>query len=212
MPKSKKKEEEESASFSTFAKKEEITEITEINGINNNCQKRISTGGSSESESVSSFSQESSPNRISRSPQQTRQPPSMLSSLVSTEPQLRGAGFYQDVLSSGSSPYNSPYYTTPPHYSALLPPRPSSQNHPISPAYPSLVNFDRSVVPMLPCLYSQTSLKGTSQAHSPTFMEQLTSNCLLQNSSQNKTQLSYTTSTIATTQNQSTGYPRQVRR
>ncbi|XP_018057788.1 PREDICTED: PHD finger protein rhinoceros-like [Atta colombica] len=93
-------------------------------------QRRLSTGGSSVSESVSSFSQESPPApRAAHSPQ--CQPV-----ITPTEP-IRGAGFYQDALSAGSSPYNSPYYATPPRYSAQLPPTPSPQNHPLSPAYPS---------------------------------------------------------------------------
>lgn len=121
-PKSKKKDEE---SEDGAAKKD-----GELQEVFCGRQRRMSTGGSSVSESVSSFSQESPPGRSGRSPQ--GQP-----IIASVEPQIRGAGFYQDALSTGSSPYNSPYYATPPRYSAQLPPTPSPQNHPLSPAYPS---------------------------------------------------------------------------
>ncbi|KYN44995.1 Cat eye syndrome critical region protein 2, partial [Trachymyrmex septentrionalis] len=122
-PKSKKKDEE--AEEATIIKKDGDSQEAFCGR-----QRRLSTGGSSVSESVSSFSQESPPApRAAHSPQ--CQPV-----ITPTEP-IRGAGFYQDALSAGSSPYNSPYYATPPRYSAQLPPTPSPQNHPLSPAYPS---------------------------------------------------------------------------
>ncbi|XP_043248732.1 flocculation protein FLO11-like isoform X2 [Colletes gigas] len=144
-PKSKKKDEE---SEDGAAKKD-----GELQEVFCGRQRRMSTGGSSVSESVSSFSQESPPGRAGRSPQ--GQPV-----MASVEPQIRGAGFYQDALSTGSSPYNSPYYATPPRYSAQLPPTPSPQNHPLSPAYPSS-SYEQ------PPLYSQIPAQ---QSH-PTFQK-----------------------------------------
>ncbi|XP_058794615.1 protein split ends-like isoform X2 [Phymastichus coffea] len=194
-PKSKKKEEEEEA----VPKKEETLD-TSIIGISTR-QRRISTGGSSVSESLSSYSQESPPSRTGRSPQQQQQQlqssSSILSSPAAMEPQLRGAGFYQDALSTGSSPYNSPYYTTPPRYSAQLPPTPSPQHHPLSPAYPS-------TQPTPPRLYSQISpshqsfQKPSPQAQSP--------GSFSQQSPQNE---SYNSPSIPPTQNQSPIYPQQ---
>ncbi|KAJ8666867.1 hypothetical protein QAD02_008529 [Eretmocerus hayati] len=158
-PKSKKKEEEEESSGTATAaaaaasspasaasgKKEEPSPLLSNDPAGSCRQRRMSTGGSSVSESVSSFSQESPPSRTGRSPQQPQPQQSTPSSTVMLSPvmeqqqqlQMRGAGFYQDALSTGSSPYNSPYYTTPPRYSAQLPPTPSPQHHPLSPAYPS---------------------------------------------------------------------------
>ena len=148
----------------------------------------MSTGGSSASESVSSFSQESpSSQRIERSPQ--NQP--VFPALPLHEQQIRGAGFYQDALSTGSSPYNSPYYTTPPRYSAQLPPTPSPQNHhPLSPAYTSPAVFDQA------SHYSQVSPQNShqvyqqklSQAQSPsTISQESPQNCFPQSSPQNET-------------------------
>lgn len=136
-PKSKKKDEEVEETAPT-KKDGDLQEVF--------CgrQRRLSTGGSSVSESVSSFSQESPPAipRAARSPQ--CQP-----AMTPTEP-IRGAGFYQDALSTGSSPYNSPYYATPPRYSAQLPPTPSPQNpHPLSPAYPSSYEQQSPVYPQV---------------------------------------------------------------
>ncbi|CAK9797561.1 Chromatin remodeling regulator CECR2 [Anthophora quadrimaculata] len=142
-PKSKKKDEE---SEDGIAKKD-----GELQEVFCGRQRRMSTGGSSVSESVSSFSQESPPGRSGRSPQG-------LPVIASVEPQIRGAGFYQDALSTGSSPYNSPYYATPPRYSAQLPPTPSPQNHPLSPAYPSS-SYEQAP------LYSQVPQQQAQQSH-----------------------------------------------
>nr|XP_033340937.1 serine/arginine repetitive matrix protein 2-like isoform X1 [Megalopta genalis] len=133
-------------------------------------QRRMSTGGSSVSESVSSFSQESPPGRSGRSPQ--AQP-----IIASVEPQIRGAGFYQDALSTGSSPYNSPYYATPPRYSAQLPPTPSPQNHPLSPAYPSS-SYEQAplysqVPPQAPPQQSHQSFQKSPQENSGEVYHQL---------------------------------------
>ncbi|XP_076287086.1 uncharacterized protein LOC143212316 isoform X2 [Lasioglossum baleicum] len=133
-------------------------------------QRRMSTGGSSVSESVSSFSQESPPGRSGRSPQ--AQP-----IIASVEPQIRGAGFYQDALSTGSSPYNSPYYATPPRYSAQLPPTPSPQNHPLSPAYPSS-SYEQAplysqVPPQVPPPQSQQPFQKSPQENSGEVYHQL---------------------------------------
>lgn len=154
------------------------------------------------SESVSSFSQESPPSRTGRSPQQPSASSLMPSPVTAVEPQIRGAGFYQDALSTGSSPYNSPYYTTPPRYSAQLPPTPSPQHHPLSPAYPS--SFDQAAVAP-PSLYSQISPlhKPSPQAQSPSAYSQQSP----------QAEQSFAASTIvnpASTQSQSPVYPQQV--
>ncbi|XP_011259799.2 uncharacterized protein LOC105253442 [Camponotus floridanus] len=151
-PKSKKKDEEVEETAAT-KKDGDLQEVF--------CgrQRRLSTGGSSVSESVSSFSQESPPAipRAARSPQ--CQP-----AMTPTEP-IRGAGFYQDALSTGSSPYNSPYYATPPRYSAQLPPTPSPQNpHPLSPAYPS--SYEQQS-PVYPQVHAQPPYQSPYQKTSP---------------------------------------------
>ncbi|XP_011502520.1 PREDICTED: uncharacterized protein LOC105365923 [Ceratosolen solmsi marchali] len=202
-PKSKKKEgKEELSSFSVSTKKEEIFETNGLHGS----QRRTSIGENSISESVSSFSHESLSSQIHRSPQQSQQPPLILPTFIPMEPQHRGAGFYQDVLSTRSSPYNSPYYTTP-HFSAQLPPISSPQNSPRSPSYPSSVNFDQSIVSASLNLYSQlipkTSFKSLSQFHSPEIQ-----NCFPHNSSPSESQQPYT-ATIAVTQDQSPIYSQQ---
>ncbi|XP_054013153.1 protein PRRC2C isoform X1 [Hylaeus anthracinus] len=157
-PKSKKKDEE---SEDGAAKKDgELPEVF--------CgrQRRMSTGGSSVSESVSSFSQESPPGRAGRSPQ--GQPV-----MASVEPQIRGAGFYQDALSTGSSPYNSPYYATPPRYSAQLPPTPSPQNHPLSPAYPSSSYEQAPLFSQIPAQQPHTTFQKSPQESSGEVYHQL---------------------------------------
>ncbi|XP_043804423.1 protein split ends-like isoform X1 [Apis laboriosa] len=149
-------------------------------------QRRMSTGGSSVSESVSSFSQESPPGRSGRSPQ--GQP-----IMASIEPQIRGAGFYQDALSTGSSPYNSPYYATPPRYSAQLPPTPSPQNHPLSPAYPSS-SYEQAPLYQIPAQQSHQTFQKSPQENSremyhqlsPTFPQRSPQTNFSQNSTQNE--------------------------
>ena len=192
-PKSKKKDEEVEEALINSKKEAEVPEVVPPR------QRRMSTGGSSVSESVSSFSQESPPARSVRSPQN----PQVL--IPANEPPIRGAGFYQDALSTGSSPYNSPYYATPPRYSAQLPPTPSPQNHPLSPAYPSSATFEQSP------LYSQNAhqnfQKASPQASpgepfrqlSPSFPQPSPQNPFPQNSPQN----------TPFPQNQSPVYPQQ---
>ncbi|XP_063984165.1 bromodomain-containing protein 4 isoform X2 [Diachasmimorpha longicaudata] len=152
-PKSKKKEEE----VDEPAKKEEFQELPQR-------QRRMSAGGSSVSESVSSFSQESPPGLTIRSPQSQ---PALTPTAI--EQPIR-AGFYQDALSTGSSPNNSPYYATPPRYSAQLPPTPSPQNysHPLSPAYPSSAAYDQNpLYPQLPQASHQVYQKPGTQENPP---------------------------------------------
>ncbi|XP_076225247.1 uncharacterized protein LOC116430496 isoform X2 [Nomia melanderi] len=183
-PKSKKKEDE--LEEGATKKDGELQEVF--------CgrQRRMSTGGSSVSESVSSFSQESPPGRSGRSPQ--AQP-----IIASVEPQIRGAGFYQDALSTGSSPYNSPYYATPPRYSAQLPPTPSPQNHPLSPAYPSS-SYEQAplysqVPPQVPPQQPHQSFQKSPQENtgevyhqlSPTFPQRSPQANLPQNSTPSET-------------------------
>ncbi|XP_076169540.1 uncharacterized protein LOC143147811 isoform X2 [Ptiloglossa arizonensis] len=157
-PKSKKKDEE--SEDGATKKDGEVQEVF--------CgrQRRVSTGGSSVSESVSSFSQESPPGRAGRSPQ--GQPV-----MASVEPQIRGAGFYQDALSTGSSPYNSPYYATPPRYSAQLPPTPSPQNHPLSPAYPSSSYEQAPLYSQIPAQQSHPTFQKSPQENSGETYHQL---------------------------------------
>ncbi|XP_066582314.1 bromodomain-containing protein 4 isoform X2 [Prorops nasuta] len=179
-PKSKKKEEE--ADENTTKKFPE--------GQDGHCsrQRRMSAEGSSVSESVSSFSQESPPGHQTRSPQsQPVVPP--------VETQMRGAGFYQDALSTGSSPYNSPYYATPPRYSAQLPPTPSPQNRILSPAYPSTTTtFDQAALYSQPSQSPQTYQKspqdGSTEPYrqiSPTFSHHSPQSNFSQNSPQCET-------------------------
>ncbi|CAB0041291.1 unnamed protein product [Trichogramma brassicae] len=123
-----------------------------IAAVNNQHLTNIS--GCNTNESLSSFSQESMPSRAGHSPQQMSQSAEVISPTVSIDPQNRGAGFYQDAMSTGSSPYNSPYYTTPPRYSAQLPPTPSPLQQPTSPAYLAPASYDQ---PSSPSLYSQIS-------------------------------------------------------
>ncbi|XP_015114343.1 bromodomain-containing protein 4 [Diachasma alloeum] len=152
-PKSKKKEEE----IEEPVKKEEFQEIPQR-------QRRLSAGGSSVSESVSSFSQESPPGLTIRSPQSQ---PALTPTAI--EQPIR-AGFYQDALSTGSSPNNSPYYATPPRYSAQLPPTPSPQNysHPLSPAYPSSAAYDQNpLYPQLPQASHQVYQKPVTPENPP---------------------------------------------
>ena len=192
-PKSKKKDEEVEEAPSNLKKESEIPETVTTR------QRRVSTGGSSVSESVSSFSQESPPARSVRSPQN---PPILI---PANEPPIRGAGFYQDALSTGSSPYNSPFYATPPRYSAQLPPTPSPQNHPLSPAYPSSAAYEQAP------LYSQNSHQNYQKASpaaspsepyrqlSPSYPQASPQNPFPQNSPQN----------TPFPQNQSPVYPQQ---
>ncbi|XP_043481901.1 protein split ends-like isoform X2 [Leptopilina heterotoma] len=187
-PKSKRKDEDVEESQSNFKKESEVAEV----GVR---QRRMSTGGSSVSESISSFSQESPPARSVHSPQNTQ----VL--IPATEPPIRGAGFYQDALNTGTSPYNSPYYATPPRYSAQLPPTPSPQNHTLSPVYPSPVTFEQS------SLYSKNYQKTSPQASpnesfrqlSPSFPQSSPQQSFPQNSPQN----------ASFSQNQSPVYPQQ---
>ncbi|KAL7302381.1 hypothetical protein TKK_0005040 [Trichogramma kaykai] len=123
-----------------------------IAAVNN--QHLTNMSGCNTNESLSSFSQESMPSRAGHSPQQASQSAEVISPTVSIDPQNRGAGFYQDAMSTGSSPYNSPYYTTPPRYSAQLPPTPSPLQQPTSPAYLAPASYDQ---PSSPSLYSQIS-------------------------------------------------------
>ncbi|XP_050600726.1 serine/arginine repetitive matrix protein 2 isoform X5 [Bombus affinis] len=178
-PKSKKKDEE---SEDGITKKD-----GELQEVFCGRQRRMSTGGSSVSESVSSFSQESPPGRSGRSPQ--GQP-----IMASVEPQIRGAGFYQDALSTGSSPYNSPYYATPPRYSAQLPPTPSPQNHPLSPAYPSSSYEQAPLYSQIPTQQSHQTFQKSPQENSgemyhqlsPTFPQRSPQTNFPQNSTQNE--------------------------
>ncbi|XP_024946564.1 bromodomain-containing protein 4 isoform X2 [Cephus cinctus] len=198
-PKSKKKEEE--VEESVTKKESDTPEVCTR-------QRRLSTGGSSVSESVSSFSQESPPpGRSGKSPQNQPLP-------IPAEPQIRGAGFYQDALSTGSSPYNSPYYTTPPRYSAQLPPTPSPQNNPISPAYPSSSPYDQATS-LYPQVAPQPSLQSYQKAPldnpgdyrqlSPTFSQRSPQNANYpQNSPQSQ---SYSQQLPSGSQNQSPVYP-----
>lgn len=178
-------------------------------------QRRMSTGGSSVSESVSSFSQESPPSGTGRSPHQSQQQalPTVMPSPAAIEPQIRGAGFYQDALSTGSSPYNSPYYTTPPRYSAQLPPTPSPQNHPLSPAYPSSAAFDQAGAaqasqPTPPSLYSQISPQTSHQSFQKPSPQSQSPTPFSQQSPQSEPQ-PYTAPALASSQ--SPVYPQQVR-
>nr|XP_012138018.1 PREDICTED: PHD finger protein rhinoceros isoform X3 [Megachile rotundata] len=178
-PKSKKKDEE--SEDSTTKKDGDLQEV--FYGR----QRRMSTGGSSVSESVSSFSQESPPGRSGRSPQ--GQP-----IMASVEPQIRGAGFYQDALSTGSSPYNSPYYATPPRYSAQLPPTPSPQNHPLSPAYPSSSYEQAPLYSQIPAQQQHQTFQKSPQESSgevyhqlsPTFPQRSPQTNFPQNSAQSE--------------------------
>ncbi|XP_028047822.1 PHD finger protein rhinoceros isoform X2 [Monomorium pharaonis] len=149
-PKSKKKDEE--AEEATMLKKDGDSQEAFCGR-----QRRLSTGGSSVSESVSSFSQESPP--APRAPHSPQCQPV----ITPTEP-IRGAGFYQDALSTGSSPYNSPYYATPPRYSAQLPPTPSPQHHPLSPAYTS--SYEQPP-PVYPHVHAQPPYQSPYQKSSP---------------------------------------------
>lgn len=167
-PKSKKKDDEVEESEGNLKKESELTEV----GIR---QRRMSIGGSSVSESISSFSQESPPARSVQSPQNTQVS-------ITTDSSIRGAGFYQDALNAGTSPYNSPYYATPPRYSAQLPATPSPQNHTLSPIYPSSVTFEQS------SFYSQdnhTSYQKPSPQASPNESLPQLSPSFSQNSPQN---------------------------
>ncbi|XP_071875381.1 uncharacterized protein isoform X2 [Bombus fervidus] len=196
-PKSKKKDEESEDGI--MKKDGELQEVF--------CgrQRRMSTGGSSVSESVSSFSQESPPGRSGRSPQ--GQP-----IMASVEPQIRGAGFYQDALSTGSSPYNSPYYATPPRYSAQLPPTPSPQNHPLSPAYPSSSYEQAPLYSQIPTQQSHQTFQKSPQENSgemyhqlsPTFPQRSPQTNFPQNSTQNE---SYNQPLQSSNQSQSPVYP-----
>ncbi|XP_076248151.1 uncharacterized protein LOC143187867 isoform X2 [Calliopsis andreniformis] len=194
-PKSKKKDEE---SEDGATKKD-----SELQEVFCGRQRRMSTGGSSVSESVSSFSQESPPGRSGRSPQ--GQP-----LIASVEPQIRGAGFYQDALSTGSSPYNSPYYATPPRYSAQLPPTPSPQNHPLSPAYPSS-SYEQAPLYQIPPQQSHQFQKSPQENSgevyhqlSPTFPQRSPQANFPQNATQNE---SFNQQLPATNQNPSPVYP-----
>lgn len=168
-PKLKKKEEDESV------KKDELLDNIHQNV---NHQRRTSASGSSVSDSVSSFSQESSPSAMGRSPQQIQQLSNLTTSNLTIESQIHNAGFYQDALSTCNSPYNSPYYATPPRYSAQFPPTPSPQHHPLSPANHS--NFEQTGVTVPPSrIYSQISpqlhnsnQETTTQKQSPTSASQ----------------------------------------
>lgn len=197
-PKSKKKEEDVEDSAT---KKDDLHEVF--------CgrQRRMSAGGSSISESTSNFSQESPPTRASRSPQGP-------STVTATEAPIR-AGFYQDALSTGSSPYNSPYYATPPRYSAQLPPTPSPQNHPLSPAYPSPASYDQPY-PQVP-VHSQAPHQSpyqksspqenhndTYQQTSPTYSQRSPQNNFSQNTVSSE---SYPQQLSSNNQNQSPIYP-----
>ncbi|OXU17702.1 hypothetical protein TSAR_001147, partial [Trichomalopsis sarcophagae] len=196
-------------------KDEQVPESSGL-GIGVSRQRRMSTGGSSVSESVSSFSQESPPSAgTGRSPHQSQQqalPSVMPSPAAAIEPQIRGAGFYQDALSTGSSPYNSPYYTTPPRYSAQLPPTPSPQNHPLSPAYPSSAAFDQAAAaqasqqPTPPSLYSQISPQTSHQSFQKPSPQSQSPTPFSQQSPQSEPQ-PYTAPALASSQ--SPVYPQQ---